>query len=212
MASWKSFRYLKIAVATAWLPAGASGASSDISGWERVHPPRDVENRQRIAFGNGRFVALAGNIIQTSTDGSVWTNAHTNSLGLADLGFADGKFVAVGPAGTILRSTDGLEWTRVYSGVDQDLGAVTFGGGRFLAIGRCDVVLASANADYWARTIQLPWQNACSSQDWHLPSPNHLAFGAGRFVAVYTRVLERRNVLQTSQVLNRQWTGIHAKD
>jgi hypothetical protein len=49
--------------------------------------------------------------------------------------FANNTFIAVGKQGTILRSTNGADWTRYTGSIGEDLYGVTYGKGKFAAIG-----------------------------------------------------------------------------
>src|SRR5262245_11619292 len=54
---------------------------------------------------------------------------------LHDVAYGNGVFVAVGKAGTILHSSDGISWLPAASGTANNLDAVVFGGGLFVAVG-----------------------------------------------------------------------------
>lgn len=58
-------------------------------------------------------------------------------------------WVAVGDAGTILRSPDGAAWTLSTSGESVALNAVTHGDGRFVAVGQAGVILTSLDGVDW---------------------------------------------------------------
>jgi hypothetical protein len=61
------------------------------------------------------------------------------------------QFVAVGDAGTIVVSSNGLTWTSRDSGVTENLLSVVYTGSKFIASGEQDhVVLASADGSNWA--------------------------------------------------------------
>jgi hypothetical protein len=59
-----------------------------------------------VAWGGGRFVAVAGYTILHSRDGAHWeeTGASGTADVLRDVAFGNGRFVAVGWNGTIVTS------------------------------------------------------------------------------------------------------------
>lgn len=108
-----------------------------------------------VAFGAGRFVAVGGtstNVLETqsvqfitSVNGTNWThilnlNSVTNPVNSAtgyvtDIVFGEDRFVAVGPHGVALVSTNGLQWTVHGSPNLVGLSRVTYTDGRFMATG-----------------------------------------------------------------------------
>ncbi len=106
-----------------------------------------------VTYGNGIFVAVAlSEDILTSPDGITWTqqritrttaNAVTTPIRKTSPGnpplrgvtYGNGIFVAVGDAGTILTSPDGITWTPRNSGTSYFLSGVTYGEGSFVAVG-----------------------------------------------------------------------------
>jgi hypothetical protein len=78
-----------------------------------------------LAFGNGRFVAVGytaftleynyPGIITTSATGTNWTGlpTHTSENYLYGVAYGNGRFVAVGAAGSILVSSNGLDWDEI---------------------------------------------------------------------------------------------------
>lgn len=57
-----------------------------------------------IAFGQGRFVAVSGFNVFTSTDGANWTAGATNTNEVYLVAYGDSRFVAEDASGTILES------------------------------------------------------------------------------------------------------------
>lgn len=76
-------------------------------------------------------------------DGWVLRNAQLN-----DMAYGEGVYVAVGENGFILRSTDGETWSRVNTGMDDNLYGVAYGGTNFVAIAG-GPVLASPDGLHW---------------------------------------------------------------
>jgi hypothetical protein len=96
-------------------------------------------------------------------------NDTTNDLfGIA---FAAGKFVAVGQAGRIITSTNGVAWQTENSPTTDKLTAIAHGDGLFVAVGNKTIVVSSNGRD-WILRAQPP------------VSLSGVAHGRGTFVAV----------------------------
>jgi hypothetical protein len=84
--------------------------------------------------------------IYNSPQNSLWGVATNGSL-----------FVAVGDAGTIMTSADGLTWTIRTSGVTNNLKGVMWSGAQFVAVGELITILTSADGINWTiRSSGLP--------------------------------------------------------
>jgi hypothetical protein len=132
-----------------------------------------------LAFGNNIWVGIGGGELMTASDpGSMnWTGRGSRGENVV---FANGFFVAVGRAGSILTSADGVMWTVQPTGTTDDLNAVTFGKGLFVAVGRSGVILTSPDARNW--TTQKLSEPLVSFTD--------IAHGNGQFVALsYAKIL-----------------------
>ena len=136
-------------IAAVWTPVTSAGTTSDL---------------HAATYGNGRWVAVgdAGTIV-TSTDGLTWTATPSGTANdLRGLAFAqvtslvDGaltttyQFVAVGKAGTVLTSADGLAWTPQAAGAPPHLASVTRSGTQFCAMGDYGTILTSPDGALWA--------------------------------------------------------------
>ena len=93
----------------------------------------------RIAYGNGRYVAVSANDLATatSTDGVTWTR-HDSALpeeawSIADFDFGAGRFVLVDTTGLSAYSFDGITW---YNGtsVGGNIGQMKYSQGIFFAL------------------------------------------------------------------------------
>ena len=115
-----------------------------------------------VAHNGSRYVAVGSlydSLNQTfscgiaaSSDGVAWQDlspAGTQTSELRAVAYAAGRFVAVGKAGAIYVSSDGLVWNTANSGVSLDLQAVQYGGGRFAAVGSNGVILSSTDGLNW---------------------------------------------------------------
>jgi hypothetical protein len=90
-----------------------------------------------VAYGKGRFV-VAGRISLTSTDGVNWSPTVGCSYQCIDVTYANGTFVMVGGGSSnrsLLRSSDGVNWSSVSVPSQYPLYGVTYGSGIFVAVG-----------------------------------------------------------------------------
>ena len=127
-----------------------SGTGSDFSWASRaVGTSNDLE---RMAYGNGRFVAVGdGGFIATSLDGVTWTPRTSGvSLNLYAVTWGGGNFVAVGSSGTILVSQDGVNWApRNSFSSYSSLWGVAYNNGTFAAVGSGGKILTSTDTVTW---------------------------------------------------------------
>ncbi len=182
-----------------WVAVGLCGTiltSSNAVSWV-AQDSGTTQNLSGVTFGNGVFVTVAGlwyhpgslvDAILTSSDGIAWTNqplgAH-NYYGLSDVTFGKDVFVAVGAAGAILTSGNGITW--IDRGKPVPLGSlwgITYGNGRFVAVGRggdqfCYLeAVTSADAVHWDRS------QFGSTRTNSGTCAEGIAYGNGFFVAV----------------------------
>jgi hypothetical protein len=143
----------------AYLTAGDSGgffASKDGIAWIPLKG-----NLSAPVFGLARFkdlwVAAGRGGVWTSGDGSAWTLRSTP--GEFHAVASNGKqLVAVGKAGAILSSPDGITWSKgVFDGdLSKDLTSVTWAGTDWIAVGDGDNIISSFNGISWHRSSTLP--------------------------------------------------------
>src|SRR5262245_4918517 len=72
-----------------------------------------------------------------------WRNPLPQGNTLRGTTFGNGTFVLVGDAGTLLTSSDGLNWTNRESGTTNALLGATFGDGRFIVVGTNGTIITS---------------------------------------------------------------------
>jgi hypothetical protein len=160
------------------------GQSLDpLNQWHVVATPG--QSIRGMAYKDGTFVAVgfSTNIV-VSTNGSDWfkvSSGLTNG-GLYAVAEGAGQFVAVGPGdyrGTVLSSSNGLQWTSQFVHTNEEYWAVTYGGGQFVAIGFRNfgpdtgaVALTSVDGLQWER-FPLPFQT----------TPRNIVYGNGVYVA-----------------------------
>ncbi|MHB8521725.1 MAG: WD40/YVTN/BNR-like repeat-containing protein [Limisphaerales bacterium] len=98
----------------------------------------------------------------------------TNSL--ASVTYGNRTFAAVGVAGTVLTSAQGVTWTNQTSGTTNSLRSITYGAGMFVAVGDRGMLLTSPDAISWTT------QSSGSADPL-----NGIAFRTNGFVAVGDR-------------------------
>lgn len=106
-----------------------------------------------VAYAAGKWVVVgSGGMLQTSSDGVVWTRqlSGTTSL-LRGLTYANNQWVAVGTAGRIITSPDAVRWTDRTSGTTNDLWAVAYTNGSYVAAGLNGTLLRSTDGITWSR-------------------------------------------------------------
>jgi len=140
-----------------------------------------------VRWVGDEFVAAGGNgTILTSPDGMTWTIRRESVGGsvVQDVTRGNGIYVAVGgfiTSGTILRSTNGNQWTSNTFGAN--LVTVSFGAGKFVA-GAFNQSVATTNT-----LVPLYWSSdglAWNQVDEHFgPNTkiNHVTYADGRFLA-----------------------------
>src|SRR5208337_1515835 len=64
-----------------------------------------------------------------------WRNPLPQGNPLNGVTHGNGTFIALGDAGTILASIDGISWTSSTSGTTNNLTGVAYGNGIFIAVG-----------------------------------------------------------------------------
>lgn len=102
-----------------------------------------------------------------------WRSPLPQGNGLNNVVFANGRFIAVGELGTILVSSDGINWVRRESGVLDELRDCAYGNGRYVVVGDYGTVLTSTDA--------LTWVPQYGSTFYSLKG---ITYGNGQFVAV----------------------------
>lgn len=100
-----------------------------------------------------------------------WRNPLPQGNTLYDITYANGTYIAVGEAGTILNFSDGIESSGTFLG----LYSVTFGNGTFVAVGAGNTILTSETGTTWTSRTQF---------DPTKSGYNSVAFGNNTFVAV----------------------------
>ena len=74
-----------------------------------------------------------------------WRNPLPTGNTLNGIAYGNGQFVAVGVAGTIVTSADGVNWLLRQSGTQIVLNAIAYGNGHFVAVGDHGTILQSGS-------------------------------------------------------------------
>lgn len=141
-----------------------------------------TSNWTSIAFGNGKFVAVAyGNSSSWdtsaySTDGINWTASHLPDriTGLS-IHYCYDRFIVVGNDAIALYSTDGISWESMNMPTAAIWESVTYGNGKFVAIAGNNNNIAAYSTD------GITWTQTTLPEDAYW---NSVAYGKGKFVAV----------------------------
>jgi hypothetical protein len=122
------------------------------STWSKVH--QASQSLSGVAYGGGLWVAVGNrNLVVTSTNGTTWTERQGAFSG-ADwtwIEYGNGQFVACGGAtaagrgvGTIMFSTNGINWTRGNSGTTNLLQSIAYSPtlNMFVAVGNNGTIVS----------------------------------------------------------------------
>jgi photosystem II stability/assembly factor-like uncharacterized protein len=78
-----------------------------------------------------------------------WRNPLPQGNYLWSVAYGNNKYIAVGDAGTILTSADGITWTAKFAGEMGELESVTFGNNQFVAINTNYKIFTSPDGATW---------------------------------------------------------------
>lgn len=142
-------------------------------------PAATVSGSWRIAYGEGRFVAILGSSSGSqaaySDDGITWTPTSFTFAGgnWFNVVYGNGRFIANRSGGVAAYSDDGVNWTSFNMPTTNSFTA-TYGDNKFVAIGIDSTVAAySLNGTTWTTTT-LP-----ENRQWQ-----EVTYGKGVFVAI----------------------------
>ncbi len=111
----------------------------------------DSELIYGVAYGLGKYTAVALAAVFTSSNGSNWTKTALNADWdpKAVVGGAN-SFIAVGNWGLVICSTNGVDWTSLSSTCTySELNSVAYAGNKFVAVGESGAVVYSLNGQSW---------------------------------------------------------------
>lgn len=132
-----------------------------------------------VAFGNGKFVAVAstgtGDRVMTSPDGITWTlGSSTADVQWSSVTYGNGIWVAVaeGTTSVMYSTNDGVTWNSATAASSDDWRDVTYGNGLFVAVASNNVMTSPDGITWTTRT-------PADSSNWM-----DVTYGNGVFVAV----------------------------
>ncbi|MFZ4855437.1 MAG: Ig-like domain-containing protein, partial [Desulfuromonadaceae bacterium] len=124
-----------------------------------------------VAFGAApnTFVTISnnGNIFYSTDNGDTWTKSpdSNSSRPLRGVSFVNGNFIAVGTAGAIISSANGVNWVVQSSGTAADLNAVTYGAinDTYVVVGSVSKIIGSTTGFTTWRSFPFPEQSTPSN-------------------------------------------------
>lgn len=130
----------------------------------------------KIAYGDGKFVAIGTPNFYYSNNGIDWRNSYipssVNNIDWRDIAFGGGRFVAVGVnTDKAIYSDDGINWNLITLPKYGGFYGISYGNGLFVALS-ADYAFYSNDGINWTQT-PLP-----ASGGW-----TGIAYGDGKFVA-----------------------------
>ena len=87
--------------------------------------------------------------VTADVQGSDWTSRLSGQPALKDVIWDGAVFIAVGDDGTILTSTDGIDWVAREFGTEANLNAIAFFGPDIFAVGEDIVLLSTDHGENW---------------------------------------------------------------
>ena len=142
---------------------GAIYTSNDLVTWTNRKSSLAL-NLEGLVYGNEIYVAWGLDKIYSSHDGTTWTERPHDYINdtIKDVAYGNGVFVAVGWAGTLQISHDGITWIssdsiRKLMLTYETVYSIAYGQGIFVATNGGGTVLTSPNGDVW--TVRLVDEN-----------------------------------------------------
>lgn len=131
-----------------------------------------------VAYGNGVFVAVGYKGIIYSSDGINWTIASIYAEEVEDIVYGGDKFVAGGHKGYAYYSTDGINWTSVYTSAYID--RMAYGNGVFVGISGLSNALVRYSIDgiNWSSINSINVESDYSGT----LTFSSIAYGDGKFI------------------------------
>jgi hypothetical protein len=160
--------------------------STDGINWSNFAPAAAVngaptnQSMSVAAYGNSVYVATTAAGMQSSSNGTTWTN-RTAIAGLQGVTFLGGLFLAVGMSGAnnIYTSSDGTTWTLRTPSVGMKAYSIAYSGSMYIAVGQNT---GGTNLNIASSTDGVTWTNRVNSA---LGTGfTDVVYGNSRFVAL----------------------------
>ncbi len=130
---------------TQFVSVGSSGTvatSTDGATWHRGSVG-DTDFLRAVGYGNGRYTAAGHGSVYTSTNAVDWDEAVPPWQAIADIEFINDVWWAVGDAGLVMTSTDGLTWNRRGIGAGPPINGITHGEEQTVIVGHQQLLMRS---------------------------------------------------------------------
>ena len=170
---------------------GLLARARDPSRWT-VEPTGVEHDLRGITWTGERWVAVGdiGTILRRG-DGRWVAASGIPPVGLRAVAALPGLVAAAGPGGTVLVSTDGVEWQQADSGTTEILwGGTSVAGSEIWLSGRDSTVIRSTDGQSWSEvpTFPAPTDVSVSARPflWQLASDGERVVGVGDFGAILT--------------------------
>lgn len=126
---------------------------------QSVYPAGNGEEPSAL-YGLVLIIGLLFAHASVAVECGPWEKTHYNPGGafLRGVVYGGDQFVAVGEAGTVLTSPNGIEWTAHSAGTHTTLDDITWGNGRFLTVDNQGTVRISLDGIQWtpSSSVALP--------------------------------------------------------
>lgn len=162
---------------------GATGASYFVGNWQAAHQGL---YSVRATNALGTATSPAEMFYSTPEGGWRWRNPTPTGNGVTRVVFLNGQFIMGGIRGTLLVSTDGLNWTTRQLPAQNNIFNLVPLGPRYLAMGSLNGMFLSKDTITWeTRPTGINGANT-SLQDFVSGAGRVVAFGTGGVTAVTT--------------------------
>ena len=142
----------------------------------------------RASANNGTLWTLVGDggiiyyidTVFSATELNATTSPTTNNLNDVIYSSIDNQFVAIGSAGTILTSSDGLAWNTQSSGVSENLNKIIYdsANGLYVVVGNTGTILTSSDGVTWTEETSGVNDNLYGIEVW-TTTTTYIAVGDG---------------------------------
>lgn len=125
--------------------------SSDGINWSTYTFPSGMASGQRPTAANGKFFVINSSTTSgfVSTDGISWTQFTVPIASqYTTVCYGNGIYIAVGPSGNYLTSSDGVSWTARIN-VPNGISSLAFGAGKFIGTNPFNKILSSTDGISW---------------------------------------------------------------